>query len=161
MKETLSGLFSQEISKLVVPKEQVVTVYPDWSLERALQVLTRRGYTSVPVIDGEERVEGVISKTHILDLMLTSLDSQFTKLSQYQVREAMDQNHSGILANSVFSFAFDVLINRPYIPIIDMENRFAGILTRKVLMEKVTEHYQQEFLENMNTQSDHSDMSDS
>ncbi|SDW45973.1 CBS domain-containing protein [Marininema mesophilum] len=141
------SLFDEEISSLVIPANQVIVVEPDWTLERALIVLTRKGYASVPVIDSEGKVEGVVSKTHILDYMLTRNDFQFAKLSHSQVKDVMNQNHSGILANSIFSFAFDVLIDRPYIPVIDLENRFEGILTRKVLMEKVTEDFQQKFIE--------------
>ncbi|PTM56631.1 CBS domain-containing protein [Desmospora activa] len=149
MSQSISQLFSMEIASLVIPGDQVVTVNPDWSLERALIVLTRRGYASVPVIDDAGRVEGVISKTNILDLMLKKEDFQLGKLSERSVRDAMNQNHSGILANSVFSFAYEVLIDRPYIPIIDEDNRFVGILTRKVMMEKVIELFQQEFIEIM------------
>ncbi|SFS32411.1 CBS domain-containing protein [Marininema halotolerans] len=147
------SLFDEEISPLVIAANQVVVVEPDWTLERALLVLTRKGYASVPVIDREGKVEGVVSKTNILDYMLTRNDFQFAKLSQSQVKNVMNQNHSGILANSIFSFAFDVLIDRPYIPIIDLENRFEGILTRKVLMEKVTEYFQRKFIENERSKS--------
>ncbi|PTX59625.1 CBS domain-containing protein [Melghirimyces profundicolus] len=149
MGNKLSSLFDREISSLIIPGEQVVTVHPDWTLERALLVLTRRGYASVPVINEEGKVDGVISKTNILDFMLNRNDFRFHRLDEFQVRDAMNQNHSGILPNSIFSFAFDVLLDRPYIPIIDLNNRFLGILTRRVLMEKVTEYFQQEFLENM------------
>jgi hypothetical protein len=56
------------------------------------------------------------------------------------------------LANSIFSFAFEVLVNRSYIPIIDLKGQFVGILTRKVMMEKVIEYFQKEFLQ---TVADH------
>lgn len=149
MKKEQLSLFDREISPLIVPREKVVTVHPDWTLERALLVLTRRGYASVPVIDDEWKVEGVISKTNILDFLLESSDFHLDRLSDFRVRDAMNQNHSGILPNSIFSFAFDVLLDRPYIPVIDLGNRFIGILTRRVLMEKVIEFFQQEFLETM------------
>ncbi|EGK10877.1 CBS domain protein [Desmospora sp. 8437] len=147
-KEQLS-LFDREISPLIVPREKVVTVHPDWTLERALLVLTRRGYASVPVIDDDGKVEGVISKTDILDLMLNRSHFRLDRLANLYVRDAMNQNHSGILPNSIFSFAFDVLLDRPYIPVIDLDNRFIGILTRRVLMEKVTEFFQQEFFKSV------------
>lgn len=144
-------LFSREIKDLIIPKENVVTVDPEWSLERALLVLTRRQTSSVPVINHLGQVEGLISKTGILDFMLHhSRDNQsfdFSGLSKHKVKEAMDRNHQGIMANSIFSFAFEILINRSYIPIIDEKTKFIGILTRKVLMEKVIEYFQQEYLE--------------
>lgn len=151
-REQYSYLFSREITPLIIPKEQVVVVDPDWSLERALLVLTRKGTNSVPVINREDQVEGVISKTDILDFMLqTTRDSKmdFTALSHYKVKEAMNKNHSGILANSIFSFAFEVLVNRSYIPIIDIKGKFVGILTRKVMMEKVIEYFREEFLQTL------------
>lgn len=144
-------LFEREITQLIIPKEKVVTIDPEWSLERALLVLTRRQTSSVPVINHLEQVEGVISKTNILDFMFNiSRDKQsidFSGLSQHRVKEAMDRNHQGIMANSIFSFAFEILVNRSYIPIINERNQFVGILTRKVLMEKVIEYFHQEYLQ--------------
>ncbi|TCS97032.1 CBS domain-containing protein [Hazenella coriacea] len=149
-------LFSREITPLIIPKEQVVVIDPDWSLERALLVLTRKGTNSVPVINQLGQVEGLIGKTEILDFMLrlgTGNDIDFSSLSKHKVYEAMDLNHSGILANSIFSFAFEVLVNRSYIPIIDIKGQFVGILTRKVMMEKVIEYFKEEYMETVANRS--------
>jgi CBS domain-containing protein len=154
-REEARYLFSREITPLIIPKEQVVVADPDWSLERALLVLTRKGTNSVPVINKDNQVEGLISKTEILDFMLKISDGNhmdFSLLGKHKVKEAMNKNHSGILANSIFSFAFEVLVNRSYIPIIDLKGQFVGILTRKVMMEKVIEYFQKEFLQ---TVADH------
>ncbi|SHF16341.1 CBS domain-containing protein [Seinonella peptonophila] len=144
-------LFVREIADLIIPKEKVVTVDPDWSLERALLILTRKQTTSVPVIHPSGQVEGLISKTDILDFMLhigrNDNHFDFSGLSNHRVREAMNLNHQGIMANSIFSFAFEILVNRSYIPIIDERNQFVGILTRKVLMEKVIKYFQEEYLQ--------------
>ena len=101
------------------------------------------------MIDDDWKVEGVISKTNILDLMLNRSHFRLDRLGSFHVRDAINENHSGILSNSIFSFAFDVLLDRPYIPVIDLDNRFIGILTRRVLMEKVTEFFQQEFFKSV------------
>jgi CBS domain-containing protein len=142
---TKDYLFDRDISGLIVSKEQVTTIHPKWTLERALLVLTRKGLSSVPVINDEEQVEGVISKTHILDFMREQGNIDFAKLPDHTVEEAMDKNHQGIWENSIFSFAFEILINRSYIPIIDKQNRFVGILTRKVVMEEVMDYFREEF----------------
>lgn len=143
-------LFSQEIAPLIIPKEQVITLNPAWSLERALLILTRNRLSSVPVINDAGKVEGVISKTNILDfiLRLNEQEGDFTGLNEHTVKEAMNQSYSGILANSIFSFAFEVLLERSYTPIIDLKGRFIGILTRKVMMEKVIEFFHDEFQSN-------------
>ncbi|MBA4549141.1 CBS domain-containing protein [Thermoactinomyces intermedius] len=142
-------LFSREITPYIIPKEKVVVVHTDWSLERALLVLTRKGTNSVPVVNDQEQVEGIISKTDILDFMLKisqGNEIDFSQLKGYTVNEAMNKNHSGILANSIFSFAFEVLVNRPYIPIIDLKGKLVGILTRKVIMEQVINYFKEEYM---------------
>lgn len=141
--------FSNEIASLMIPASEVTVVQPEWLLERALLVLTRKGMNSVPVINERNQLEGVISKTHILDLItkLNENEIDFSGLAKYTVKDAMDKNHSGILANSIFSFAFEVLVHRSYIPIIDLKGQLVGILTRKVLMEKVIEFFKEEYLQ--------------
>lgn len=144
-----SLLFSKEITPFIIPKEEVVVVEPEWSLERALLILTRKATNSVPVINRDGQVEGIIGKTEILDFLIKisqGNEIDFTQLKQHTVQEAMNKNHSGILANSIFSFAFEVLINRSYIPIIDLKGRFVGILTRKVMMEQVIEFFKEEYM---------------
>ncbi|MBA4493593.1 CBS domain-containing protein [Paenactinomyces guangxiensis] len=149
-------LFSREIAPFIIPKEQVVVADPEWSLERALIVLTRKGTNSVPVVNHAGQVEGLISKTGILDFMLQfskGNDIDLTGLGKHKVKEAMNKNHSGILANSIFSFAFEVLVNCSYIPIINLKGQFVGILTRKVMMEKVIEYFKEEYLQTMENRS--------
>lgn len=142
-------LFCKEITPLIIPKSDVTVVQPGWSLKRALLVLTRKGMNSVPVINNLDQVDGVISKTDILDFIinLNENDIDFSELGKYEVKDVMNKNHSGILANSIFSFAYEVLIHRSYIPIIDLKGQFVGILTRRVLMEKVIEYFREEFLQ--------------
>jgi CBS domain-containing protein len=149
-------LFSREIAPFIIPKEKVVVVDPDWSLERALLVLTRKGTNSVPVINKKGQIDGIISKTDILDFLLKisrGNEIDFTQLSKHTVQEAMNKNHSGILANSIFSFAFEVLVNRSYIPIIDLKGQFVGILTRKIMMEQVIEYFKEEYMQTLTDQT--------
>lgn len=158
-------LFSQEIRPLIIPKEKVLIANPDWSLERALVVLSRKSTNSVPVINENNQVEGLISKGNILDFIFKwneTVNGEQRKrsenplqywdtldLDKFRVRDAMDLNHGGILENSIFSFAFEVLVHRSYVPIIDFQSQFLGILTRKVMMEKVIEHFRQEYFQSM------------
>lgn len=156
MRRDAGLLFSKEIATFIIPKEKVTVVKPDWTLDRALLVLTRRGTNSVPVINDDNQIEGIISKTDILDFLFKlsrENELDFSKLYLFHVKDAMDLNHSGILSNSIFSFAFEVLVNRSYIPIIDIRNQFLGILTRKVMMEKVIEYFHGEYLQTLADQT--------
>lgn len=128
---------SQDIRDLVLQKDKIITMHPDWTLERALIKLIRSGYTSVPVINSQDQVEGLISKTLILDFMTENQNINYNDLPNYFVHQAMNRNYMGIWENTPLSFALELMIDRPYVPIIDQTNTFIGILTRQAVLQKI------------------------
>ncbi|MEW9667407.1 CBS domain-containing protein [Ammoniphilus sp. 3BR4] len=132
---------SQEIRSLVLHKDKIVTMHPDWTLERALVKLTRSGYTSVPVINSQNQVEGLISKTLILDFMSENQNINYNDLPNYFVHQAMNRNYMGIWENTPLSFALELMIDRAYVPIIDKTNVFMGILTRQAVLQKILNYF--------------------
>jgi CBS domain-containing protein len=131
---------AREIRHLIISKDSIVTVHPDWTLERALLRLTRSGYSSVPVINSENQVEGLISKTLILDFMSENQNINYNDLPLFQVHQAMNKNYMGIWENTPLSFALELMIDRSYVPIIDQKNMFVGILTRQAVLSEIL-HY--------------------
>ncbi|HJV46566.1 MAG TPA: CBS domain-containing protein [Bacillota bacterium] len=131
---------SSEIRALILPASSIVTADPNWTLERALLKLTRSGYTSVPVINENNQVEGLISKTLILDFMSENQHIKYNDLPKFKVHEAMNKNYMGIWSNTPLSFALELMIDRSYVPIIDEKNTFIGILTRQAVLQQILKY---------------------
>jgi CBS domain-containing protein len=134
---------SQEIRTLILPKEKIITVDPNWTLERAMLKLIRSGYTSVPVINADNQVEGLIDKTLILDFMSENQNIKYNDLPKFYVYQAMNKNYMGIWANTPLSFALELMIERSYVPIIDEKNTFIGILTRQSVLQLILNYLSQ------------------
>ncbi|MCW2527990.1 MAG: hypothetical protein JWM76_2850, partial [Pseudonocardiales bacterium] len=44
----------------------VITVRPETTVRRAAELLTRHGITSLPVLDGDDRVIGIVSESDLI-----------------------------------------------------------------------------------------------
>lgn len=137
---TKKEFMAQDIKCLYLKKESIVTVQPDWTLERAMLKLIRSGYSSVPVINSNNQVEGLISKTLILDFMRENQHIKYNDLPNYYVHQAMNKNYMGIWENTPLSFALELMITLPYVPIIDQKNIFLGILTRQAVLQEILKY---------------------
>lgn len=122
------------LKSLVKPKERLVTVQEDVTLEEALKVLEDTGYRCVPILDETGTIfRGNIYKMHIyrhksrggdMKLPVTTLLKNATKF---------------ITVNAAFFNVFFSIKDLPYIAVLDANNHFYGILTHTRLMDMLSQ----------------------
>ena len=56
----LENLLTTHLQKLMIPSEKVAHVQVGNSLEHALLVLTKSGYTAIPILDPHYKLHGLI-----------------------------------------------------------------------------------------------------
>lgn len=136
IRETLKQrtFLDERISGLIIPIEKVAHVQKNNSLEHALLVLVKSGYTAIPVIDKDSKLQGVISKSLILDSILGLERIELDRLHTLKVSDVMETKISRLNINSTFAKAVAVSLNNPFICMIDSEDAFRGILTRRSLL---------------------------
>ena len=66
----LENLLTTHLQKLMIPSEKVAHVQVGNSLEHALLVLTKSGYTAIPVLDPHYKLHGLISTPIIMESIL-------------------------------------------------------------------------------------------
>ncbi|PAK87628.1 cyclic di-AMP binding protein CbpA [Lentilactobacillus parakefiri] len=124
------------LKTLVKPKERLVTVKEDATLEEALQTLEDSGYRCVPILDETGKIfRGNIYKMHIyrhksrggdMSLPVTTLLKNATKF---------------INVNSAFFQVFFSIKDLPYIAVLDERNNFYGILTHTRLLDMLSQSW--------------------
>jgi len=136
IRETLKQrtFLDERISGLIIPIEKVAHVQKNNSLEHALLVLVKSGYTAIPVIDKDSKLQGVISKSLILDSILGLERIELDRLHTLKVSDVMETKISRLNISSTFAKAVAVSLNNPFICMIDSEGAFRGILTRRSLL---------------------------
>lgn len=124
------------LKTLVKPKERLVTVKEDATLEEALKVLEDSGYRCVPILDETGSIfRGNIYKMHIyrhksrggdMSLPVTTLLKNATKF---------------VNVNSAFFQVFFSIKDLPYIAVLDAQNHFYGILTHTRLLDMLSQSW--------------------
>lgn len=134
-----SGEFLElNIKDLMIPSERVAHVQIGNSLEHALLVLTKSGYTAIPVLDPHYRLLGLISTPIIMDSILGLERIEFEQLEKKRVEEAMNKKLPRISIHSTLQSSIELLVDHPFLCIEDESGIFEGILTRRTVLQQVS-----------------------
>ncbi|MFC4353673.1 cyclic-di-AMP-binding protein CbpB [Chryseomicrobium palamuruense] len=128
------------ITDFIISADKVAHVQLGNYAEHALLVLTKTGYSSIPVLDMSYRMHGMISVQQITDEILGLDRIEYERLAEIKVDSIMSKEFVKIHINDTFQKGLDLLINHPYICVVDDQQTFLGILTRRVVMKQLKKH---------------------
>ena len=128
------------IAKIMIPRACTVFLNEKQTVRQGWEVMTRNGYTAIPVLDAEQRYIGCVSEgdflRHILDT--GSLDKM--EMENHRVRELVRRDFCPPL--SIDADESDVIratLNQNFVPIVDSRNTLCGILTRRGVIAHLAE----------------------
>ena len=128
-------IMSKEIKSLIVPKENVMIVRSKWNLEQALSKLMESGWSSVPVLNDNDQVEGIISKTLILEHARLETVPYYHDFKRKFVNESMRHDVPTLSEDTLLRYGVELLVDWPYLPVINQKRMFTGILTRRSVLD--------------------------
>ena len=123
------------IRNLMIASERVAHVQVGNSLEHALLVLTKSGYTAIPVLDPHYRLHGLISTPIIMESILGLERIEYEKLEQKKVEEVMNKKIPHLKINASILDSIKLLVDHPFLCVENDEGLFEGILTRRAVMQ--------------------------
>lgn len=133
-----SGEFLElTIKELMIPSERVAHVQIGNSLEHALLVLTKSGYTAIPVLDPHYKLHGLISTPIIMDSILGLERIEFEKLENKRVEEVMKKSIPRIKISGSLSKSLELLVNQPFLCVETEDGFFEGILPRSTVLNQL------------------------
>ena len=65
--ERLRKAFASKVSDMMTPKP--ITVTPDTPVEEAARIIAEKGHNRLPVVDGDGRLVGVVTRVDVLDAL--------------------------------------------------------------------------------------------
>ncbi|MFC4404733.1 cyclic-di-AMP-binding protein CbpB [Gracilibacillus xinjiangensis] len=134
LKQRLEGL---KVSDIMIQADKVAHVQIGNPLEHALLVLVESGYSSVPVLDLDFKYKGTIAKTPILKSVMGIERFEMERLSELKVEAVMHKDQPTIQPETDFLTAIKVVIDHAFACVVDEENFFVGILTRRAILKEV------------------------
>lgn len=128
------------IAKIMIPRACTVFLNEKQTVRQGWEVMTRNGYTAIPVLDADQHYIGCVSEgdflRHILDT--GSLDKM--EMENHRVRELVRRDFCPPL--SIDADEGDVIraaLNQNFVPIVDSRNTLCGILTRRGVIAYLAE----------------------
>ncbi|AYW44960.1 CBS domain-containing protein [Tetragenococcus koreensis] len=135
-KYTKSLLLENKESYLI-PAENVATVLYSHPLEHALLVLSKVGYSKIPVLDSSDHLVGLISLANIVDRMMDLDGFNSEILDGLSVADVMEVDVASLRQEDDLEDALHLLVDASFLPIVDEDNVFGGIITRKEVLKSV------------------------
>lgn len=137
------ALLDMPISEFIISSEKVAHVQSGNSAEHALLVLTKTGYSSIPVLDMKYRLQGLLSTKMITEAILGLERIEYDKLSGIRVEEVMDPAVAYLKLSDTFQRALDLVINHAFLCVVDEDGTFVGIMTRRIILKQLKKYIYQ------------------
>ena len=137
------ALLDMPIKDFIISSEKVAHVQNGNSAEHALLVLTKTGYSSIPVLDVKYRLQGLLSTKMITESILGLERIEYDKLANLRVDEVMEQAVAYLKITDTFQRALDLVINHAFLCVVDEEGTFVGIMTRRIILKQLKKYIYQ------------------
>ncbi|MEY8355898.1 CBS domain-containing protein [Lachnospiraceae bacterium 54-53] len=116
----------------LTPKNEVAYIYEDESLRQALEKMEYHKYSAVPVINRRGKYVGTITEGD----MLWGIKNKFSlslKEAEHVTAAAIDRRSDNrpVFADSNMEDLIDKALNQNFVPVVDDQKNFIGIITRK------------------------------
>jgi CBS domain-containing protein len=136
------GDYIMNISSFLKPFYDVTVVYDDQPLGEALATLTKHRFSSIPVITRDQRYFGTLAEGDILHFMIKNTECLNPEnLNNYKVSDVKrHRDYEAVSVDSTMPTLLSKAANENFVPVVDQNDHFIGIVTRKTLLEYFFEH---------------------
>ena len=116
----------------LTPKCEVAYIYEDETLQQALEKMEYHKYSAVPIISRTGRYIGTITEGDMLWGIKNKFNLSLKEAERVTVA-AIDRrlDNRPVYANSNMEDLIDKALNQNFVPVVDDQKNFIGIITRK------------------------------
>lgn len=116
----------------LTPKNDLAYIYEDDTLRQALEKMEYHKFSAVPVINKRGKYVGTITEGD----MLWGIKNKFNlslKEAEHETVAAIDRRSDNrpVYADSNMEDLIDKALNQNFVPVVDDQKNFIGIITRK------------------------------
>jgi CBS domain-containing protein len=120
----------------LTPKNDVAFIYSDANLREAIDLMEAHGYSALPILTKQGRYAGTLTEGDLLWGMKT-LNVPNLKAAEGISIMAIPRRatYKAVHADSDMEDLLDKAINQNYVPVVDDQGYFIGIITRKEIIK--------------------------
>lgn len=128
----------------LTPKSEVAYIFEDETLRQALEKMEYHKYSAVPILNRAGGYVGTITEGD----MLWGIKNKFhlnLKEAEHMTVAAIDRRSDNcpVHADSKMEDLIDKVLNQNYVPVVDDQKNFIGIITRKDIIRYYYNKFQE------------------
>ena len=127
----------------LTPKSDVVYIYAEESLLQAMDKMELHKYAAVPILTRQGRYVGTLTEGDLLWYIKNQLDLSLQDAQRIPVTEVPRRlDNFPVNADCDMEDLLDKAMQQNFVPVLDDNKAFIGIVTRKDIMKYVSERFE-------------------
>lgn len=120
------------LKECLTPLSSISTVYPSDKISRALELMKEKNLYSIPVMDHDGSFYGALSKRSLFELFEKGIfRGSYQDFIELPLAEGVDRTIPKLTAENLYEDALPIIVRYPFVPIVDQDEKFVGIIKRK------------------------------
>lgn len=125
-----------QLDTYLTPAEEVAIFVDTHNADHVLLLLTSNGFSRVPVITKDKKYVGTISISDIMKYQ-TENGLQDWEMVQTDIAHMANSKIPTISVNADVTEVLHKLVDFPFLPVVDAQQTFIGIITRKSILKAI------------------------
>ena len=135
----------------LTPKSDVDYVTDEATVFKVLQTMENRNFYAIPIINKKGRYVGTITAGDLLGCIKENFNLSVKDSAKFPIRNVRrTRDYQAIGAHSQIEEILDMAVDQNFVPVVDDDENFIGILTRKEIMKWMRQEYMREHPEGGN-----------
>lgn len=132
MKQSYRRKYYMNILFFLTPKENVAHIDDDDTLRQALEKMEHRGYAAIPILTQDGKYIGTVTEGDMLWYLKSRGFPSLRKMEKLSVMDVERRRDNEAVNISIsMDGLVDKITNQNFVPVVDDNNVFIGIITRK------------------------------
>jgi CBS domain-containing protein len=124
------------IAFFLLPKKEVAFLQLKCSMRQALEKMEYHRYTAVPIVDGSGKYIGTLTEGDLLWKLKNTPGLSFEGTEKVRLSEVPRRlDHNPVHINSEMEDLLSLAASQNFVPVIDDEGTFIGIIRRSQIIE--------------------------
>lgn len=124
------------VAMFLLPKNETVYLISDFTMRQALEKMEYHRYSAIPILDREGKYKGTVTEGDLLWKIKNTPGLDFKGTEKVPLKDVpLRMNNTPISINAQIEDLITVAIDQNFIPIIDDQGVYVGIVRRKEILE--------------------------
>ena len=120
----------------ITPKSEVAYIYDDYTMRQALEKMEYHRYSAIPIINRNGEYVGTITEGDLLWALKNDLNLELTAIEDVCICDIKRRlANKPVSINANIEDLISKSMNQNFVPVIDDQNIFIGIIKRRDIIE--------------------------